>query len=37
MPKIAIPTALRQYAGGTALVDVQGQTVGELLASNIPN
>jgi sulfur-carrier protein adenylyltransferase/sulfurtransferase len=33
MPKIAIPTALRQYAGGTALVDVQGQTVGELLAS----
>jgi sulfur-carrier protein adenylyltransferase/sulfurtransferase len=33
MPKIVIPTALRQYAGGTALVEVQGQTVGELLAS----
>src|SRR5436190_14489807 len=33
MPKIAIPTALRQYAGGTALVDVQGQTVGDLLTS----
>ncbi len=33
MPKIAIPTALRQYAGGTALVDVQGQTIGDLLTS----
>ncbi len=33
MPKIVIPTALRQYAGGTAAVDVQGATVGEVLGS----
>jgi sulfur-carrier protein adenylyltransferase/sulfurtransferase len=33
MPKIAIPTALRQYAGNVAVVDVEGATVGELLAS----
>jgi sulfur-carrier protein adenylyltransferase/sulfurtransferase len=33
MPLIAIPTALRQYAGGEAAVDVSGQTIGELLAS----
>ncbi len=32
MPKIAIPTALRQYAGGEAAVEVQGSTVGELLS-----
>lgn len=33
MPKIAIPTALRQYAGNTALVEVQGNKVGEILDS----
>jgi adenylyltransferase/sulfurtransferase len=33
MPKIVIPTALRQYAGGTAAVEVQGATAGEVLAS----
>ncbi len=33
MPKIVIPTALRQYAGNTAAVDVAGATVGEVLAS----
>ena len=33
MPKIVIPTALRQYAGNTAAVDVQGATAGEVLAS----
>jgi adenylyltransferase/sulfurtransferase len=32
MPKIAIPTALRQYAGGEMAVEVQGTTVGELLS-----
>jgi sulfur-carrier protein adenylyltransferase/sulfurtransferase len=31
MPKIAIPTALRQYAGNQAAVEVQGATVGEVL------
>jgi sulfur-carrier protein adenylyltransferase/sulfurtransferase len=31
MPKIAIPTALRQYAGNQAAVEVQGTTVGEVL------
>ncbi len=33
MPKIVIPTALRQYAGGEAAVEVNGQTIGELLIS----
>ena len=33
MPKIVIPTALRQYAGNTAAVEVQGATAGEVLAS----
>jgi sulfur-carrier protein adenylyltransferase/sulfurtransferase len=33
MPKIAMPTALRQYAGGVAAVEVEGETIGELLAS----
>lgn len=33
MPKIVIPTALRQYAGGQAAVEVQGNTIGELLAN----
>jgi adenylyltransferase/sulfurtransferase len=33
MPTIAIPTALRQYAGGEAAVEVGGRTVGELLTS----
>jgi adenylyltransferase/sulfurtransferase len=33
MPKIVIPTALRQYAGGTAAVEVQGATAGEVLTS----
>lgn len=33
MPKIVIPTALRQYAGNTAAVEVLGATVGEVLAS----
>ncbi|HZS03416.1 MAG TPA: ubiquitin-like small modifier protein 1 [Blastocatellia bacterium] len=33
MPKITIPTALRQYAGGDASVDVEGNTIGEALAS----
>nr|MBP6824255.1 ThiF family adenylyltransferase [Acidobacteriota bacterium] len=33
MPKIVIPTALRQYAGNTAAVEVQGATAGEALAN----
>ena len=33
MPKIVIPTALRQYAGNTAAVVVVGATAGEVLAS----
>src|SRR5262249_46368167 len=33
MPKIAMPTALRQYAGGEAAVEGQGGTIGEMLAS----
>ncbi|MDX2033672.1 MAG: molybdopterin-synthase adenylyltransferase MoeB [Blastocatellia bacterium] len=33
MPKIAIPTALRQYAGGAVAVEVEGATIGEGLAS----
>ena len=33
MPKIAIPTALRQYAGGVAAVEAEGATIGQLLAS----
>lgn len=33
MPKIAIPTALRQYAGGQDSVAVAGNTIGEVMAS----
>ena len=33
MPKIAIPTALRQYAGNINQIDVTGVTVGEALSS----
>ena len=33
MPKINIPTALRQYAGGSGSIEVQGSTIGEALAS----
>jgi len=33
MPKIAIPTALRQYAGGQESVEVKGSTISEALAS----
>lgn len=33
MPKIAIPTALRLYAGGQESVEVQGSKIGEALAS----
>lgn len=32
MPKILIPTPLRQYAGGAKEVEVAGATVGEALA-----
>ena len=32
MPRISIPTALRQYAGGQASVEVQGAKIGEALA-----
>jgi adenylyltransferase/sulfurtransferase len=35
MPKIAIPTALRQYAGGASFVEVQGEVIGEALTSLI--
>ncbi|QYJ16942.1 Sulfur carrier protein CysO [Rubrobacter xylanophilus DSM 9941] len=31
MPKIKIPTPLRQYAGGNAEVEVSGATAGEAL------
>lgn len=30
---IAIPTALRQYAGGNASVDLEGDTVGQVLGA----
>ena len=33
MPKIAIPTALRQYTGGQESVEVRGGTIDEALAS----
>jgi adenylyltransferase/sulfurtransferase len=33
MPKINIPTALRQYAGSNSSIEVQGSTIGEALAS----
>ncbi len=33
MPKIAIPTALRQYAGGKESVEVKGRSIGEALAN----
>ena len=33
MPKIHIPTPLRQYAGKQPAVDVKGSTVGEVLTS----
>lgn len=32
MPSIAIPTALRQFAGGNSAVQVQGQKIGEAIA-----
>jgi adenylyltransferase/sulfurtransferase len=32
MPKIHIPTPLRQYTGKQAAVDVQGGTIGEVLS-----
>ncbi|TCJ20778.1 MoaD/ThiS family protein [Rubrobacter taiwanensis] len=31
MPKVKIPTPLRQYAGGNAEVEVSGSTAGEAL------
>jgi molybdopterin converting factor small subunit len=33
MPKVKIPTPLRQYAGGNAEVEVGGQTAGEALGN----
>lgn len=33
MPKILIPTPLRQFAGGNDTVEVSGATAGEALAS----
>ena len=33
MPKVHIPTPLRQYVGQLASVDAAGSTVGEVLAS----
>lgn len=33
MPQINIPTALRQYAGGSGSIEVQGSTIGAALAS----
>ena len=33
MPKISVPTALRQYIGGETTVDVQGDKIGEALNS----
>jgi sulfur-carrier protein adenylyltransferase/sulfurtransferase len=33
MPKISIPTALRQQVGGEATVSVQGENIGEALSS----
>ncbi|MCI0387963.1 MAG: molybdopterin-synthase adenylyltransferase MoeB [Acidobacteria bacterium] len=33
MPKISIPTALRQYAGGQVAVNVEGNKIGEALIS----
>jgi molybdopterin converting factor small subunit len=33
MPKVKIPTPLRQYTGGDAEVEVGGQTVGETLGN----
>ena len=33
MPKIAIPTALRRYAGEQAFIEVQGTIIKEALAS----
>ena len=35
MPKVIIPTPLRQYAGKQAAVEVQAGTVGEALDSLI--
>lgn len=35
MPKIHVPTPLRQYAGKQAAVEVPGATVGEALSSLI--
>ena len=33
MPRIQVPTPLRQYAGKQAAIDVAGATVGEALSS----
>ena len=33
MPRIQVPTPLRQYAGKQAAIDVAGSTVGEALSS----
>ena len=33
MPRIQVPTPLRQYAGKQAAIDVPGATVGEALSS----
>ena len=33
MPKVKIPTPLRQYAGGNAEVEVGGQTAGDALGN----
>ncbi|MGQ0743960.1 MAG: MoaD/ThiS family protein [Acidimicrobiales bacterium] len=33
MATVRLPTALRQYAGGAATVEIEGATVGEVLAA----
>jgi sulfur-carrier protein len=33
MPKILIPTPLRQFAGGNDTVEVSGETAGEALSA----
>ena len=35
MPKVKIPTPLRQYTGGNAEVEVDGQTAGDTLGNLI--
>ena len=37
MPKIHIPTPLRQYTGKQAAVDVKGATIGEVLSGLVAN